>query len=146
MKEYGIDIQWTARYQYQQGGSLRIHEHSFYQIIYFIDGNGQFTLDGQGFPIAPGGFFFIKPNVRHGFTTQRAAVNKTLDLKFQIISPELASLVAEIPGPHLDDGQHVRSMLEAIRQEGADKRLISVPLLPFPCSSFSTFLYAPGQS
>ncbi|MBJ6363896.1 helix-turn-helix domain-containing protein [Paenibacillus sp. GCM10012307] len=122
MKEFGIDIQWTARYQYQQGGNLHIHDHSFYQMIYFVDGSGRFSLDGQDYPIAPGAFFFIKPHVRHGFTAHRASVIKTLDLKFHIINKELELLVAKVPGSHLDDGQNVRALLEAIRNEGLTKR------------------------
>ncbi|RXZ82681.1 AraC family transcriptional regulator [Paenibacillaceae bacterium] len=128
MKEYGVEIQWAARYQYEQGGSLRMHAHSFYQIIYFIDGKGTFTLDGEPYSIAPGIFFFIKPHIQHGFTPHSSSVNKTLDLKFQICQPELVNLVQLLPGALADEGQEIRLLLECIRNEGLHKRAFFSPL------------------
>ncbi len=48
MKEYGIDIQWTARYQYQQGGSSAYTSTASTRLSILLTGTGSLHWTGKG--------------------------------------------------------------------------------------------------
>ncbi|WP_165452674.1 helix-turn-helix domain-containing protein [Paenibacillus thalictri] len=121
--KYGVGIRWTSRYDYERGGKLNVHEHDFYQIIYFIDGKGEFYCGGAAYPLAPGTLFFIRPCVRHGFITYGNTKVKTLDLKFEIADSELRAATSEVQAYQTGDLSEMKACLEKIRREGMYKPL-----------------------
>ncbi|MNI17495.1 HTH-type transcriptional activator Btr [compost metagenome] len=121
--KYGVNIRWTSRYDYKQGGRLNLHEHDFYQIIYFIDGKGEFTCGNVTHPIAPGVLFFIRPEVKHGFVPYGNARIKTLDLKFDIYDNEMLDVAKGLHAYQTDESSKIKAFLESIRYEGLYKPL-----------------------
>ncbi|MFF2091184.1 helix-turn-helix domain-containing protein [Paenibacillus sp. NPDC058174] len=122
MNRHGLQIQWAARYEYKRGDRLEPHQHRFFQLIYFVDGNGRFTLDEQAVPISPGVFFLIAPGVMHGFSPQGGRASRTLDLKFNLYDEELLDAALGCAGAFTDDDGQIKPLLEKIRSEGDGKQ------------------------
>ncbi|MFD0681288.1 MULTISPECIES: AraC family transcriptional regulator [unclassified Paenibacillus] len=123
MGKHGVDIRWTSRYDYEQGGRLNPHEHDFFQIIYFIDGKGTFTLAEAEYVISPGVFIFINPMLKHGFIPYGNSKIKTLDLKFDISDKDILEMASGLQAYQTDDSMVIKDLLEKIRFEGLNKRL-----------------------
>ena len=45
-----VDVLWIARYDYQAGWALRPHHHTYFQMIFVVDGKGTFTLGESVIP------------------------------------------------------------------------------------------------
>lgn len=139
MEKYGVNIRWTSRFDYARGGRLNPHEHDHYQLIYFIDGEGTFTLGETPHPLGPGACFLIPPQVRHSFVTFGRAKVRTLDLKFDIRDAALLEAARQVPGAQNDDAaQTIRLLLEKIRSEGVKKEAYFGELA---CLTLASLLY-----
>ncbi|MDF2938099.1 MAG: AraC family transcriptional regulator [Paenibacillaceae bacterium] len=117
----GVNILWTARYDYDKGKRLLPHAHSFYQVIWIAEGKGLFQEDGRISEALPGTLFWIRPGVLHGLKASPRSPLKTLDLKFEIRDPELERLVAPVPSRLLSAGAELVRLLDRIRKEGAEQ-------------------------
>jgi len=122
MGQRGFHIKWASRYDYERGKRLNTHCHAFYQIIYFVDGRGSFFLDNETYPLLPGAFFLIAPQVKHGFESSGLKRAKTLDIKFEIIDEQFAQIARSHAGACIDDGSRIKQLLERIRHEGESKQ------------------------
>src|ERR1019366_5914509 len=83
-----IDVLWIARYDYGSGWTLRLHHHSYLQMILFLDGKGVFTVADHAFPIRGGELFLLRPGETHGFRAE--SLVRTLDVKFRVAPGLLA--------------------------------------------------------
>lgn len=45
----------------------RVHVHGFYEIVWFVEGEGVHYVDFNSYPVAPGTVFFISPGQLHSF-------------------------------------------------------------------------------
>lgn len=122
MEKYGLNVIWTARYDYRKGQILASHKHDFYQIIYFIDGTGKFIYDTQKIEFMPGDLFFIKPGTMHGFVHPPHQTLKTLDIKFNILDEDIKTLTYSINLHYQKVPSEIVLLLEKIRSEGMDKK------------------------
>lgn len=122
MEKYGLEIIWTARYDYHKGQMLASHKHDFYQIIYFIDGTGKFIYDTQKVEFIPGDLFFVKPGTMHGFEHHSQQTLKTLDIKFNIFDKDIKTLSHSINVYYQKVSSEIVLLLEKIRSEGMDKK------------------------
>ncbi len=115
-----IDVLWTARYDYQPGWSLELHQHSYFQMIHFLGGRGTLRLGGANHPIRAGILFLIKPSEIHGLTAQ--SLVKSLDIKFRVghggLRRELLAAAGSVSIPE----SPAPALFERIRYEGEHKK------------------------
>ncbi len=116
-----IDVLWTARYDYQPGWRLELHQHTYFQMIYFLGGRGTLRLGEANHPIRAGILFLIKPSEIHGLTAQ--SMIKTLDIKFRVgpggLRRELQAAAGYVSLPN----SAAPSLFERIRFEGERKNI-----------------------
>lgn len=120
MLSENVNVLWVARYDYQAGWVLEEHYHNYYQIIYIINGLGEFYHDKNTYNIKAESLYLIRPGIYHGLQAESKESIKTFDIKFQINSKELESKLREIKSVHY--GVEAKSVLEHIRMEGLKKR------------------------
>ncbi len=111
-----VDVLWTARYDYQPAWKLEVHEHDYFQIIYFLSGSGSFLLDGHEQPTTHGDLFLIKPHQLHGLTV--GSVVKTLDIKFVVKDAHLQRTLLKTANHFAVSDPAISHLFERIRQEG----------------------------
>ncbi|MDF2923153.1 MAG: hypothetical protein K0R57_2067 [Paenibacillaceae bacterium] len=121
MERFGVNILWTARYDYEKGRRLAPHAHSFYQVIWIAEGKGRFRYNEEVFEASPGSLFWIAPEQLHGLEPYRGTSIKTLDLKFEIISTALEQLASRLPAWIDHAGPEAAHLLDSIRREGAGR-------------------------
>jgi AraC-like DNA-binding protein len=154
MGKFGVRILWTARYDYVKGERLKLHRHTYYQMIWIADGSGVFHHGDEIYELKPGTLFFIKPNQPHGLSVSNEQSLKTLDIKFHIDSKELARSVDPIPIQVQHPSREIPRLLELIRQEGLIRtihylelaELRVVELLYLSSRSLETFTNQRDQS
>ncbi|MDF2802481.1 MAG: hypothetical protein K0S61_2384 [Anaerocolumna sp.] len=122
MNHYGVQMLWAARYDYEQGQILPKHCHEYYQMIYIIDGEGDFFLGDASIAITQETLFFIKPQDQHGIKSKPGNCIKTLDVKFEVHNTELIKQLSGITSVVLLQSDEVKLLLEKIRQEGLKKK------------------------
>lgn len=114
-----VDVLWIARYDYPPGWGLKLHHHNYWQMIFFLDGNGVFTLDGASTAIRGGELALLRPGAEHGLSAESEV--RTLDVKFRVAPGRLAqrlhraARIAPWPEPGL------AARFERIRGEGERK-------------------------
>jgi AraC-like DNA-binding protein len=114
-----IDVLWIARYDYPAGWGLKSHRHHYFQMIYFLDGNGVFTVDRQEYPIRGGHLFLIRPGQNHAL--RAGSPVRTLDVKFRIPN-QAASRRLSKAAPYVAlQESGLSAMFERIRMEGERK-------------------------
>ncbi|MDI3311452.1 MAG: AraC family transcriptional regulator [Thermoanaerobacterium sp.] len=118
-----VEILWIARYDYQPGWILTEHEHNYYQMIYVIDGNGEFIMGNERWDISKEILFMIKPGIRHGLVAFKDGVLKTLDIKFYIEEQNIVQKLEHTNGIFPRCQPEIRLLLERIRAEGLNKDL-----------------------
>ncbi|WP_407272768.1 AraC family transcriptional regulator [Radiobacillus sp. PE A8.2] len=122
MEVYGVNVLWTARYDYENGNKLPKHAHSFFQIIWVAEGKGTFHYEDDDYDISRNTMFFIKPNKKHGITPMDGQSIKTLDLKFDVTAKELGEVTDRIPPILKDTDGIVSALLDNVRKEGLKKQ------------------------
>jgi AraC-like DNA-binding protein len=113
-----VQVLWIARYDYQRDWQLLRHEHEYFQMICFLSGAGQFTLDEADYAINPGSLFLIKPHCFHGLLPLTAV--KTLDIKFLVTDRSLQQLLLASGDRVEDKDLAVAGLFEHIRREGEE--------------------------
>ena len=116
-----VDVLWIARYDYRPGWTLRLHHHSYLQMILFLDGKGVFTVADQQFPIRGGELFLIRSGETHGFRAE--SLVRTLDVKFRVAPGALARRLRRAAIVQQWDEPSLAARLERIRAEGEQKPL-----------------------
>lgn len=122
MAAYGVNIIWTARYDYEKGKRLLPHSHSFYQVMWIAEGRGIFHYGEELSEAVPGTLYWIRPGMAHGLKPSLGTTIKTLDLKFEIISPELEAVASALPFRLFPAGVQAAELLDQIRQEGLSRQ------------------------
>lgn len=44
---------------------VNLHRHNYYELYFFLDGNVQMQIEDQNYPLKPGSFILIPPDVYH---------------------------------------------------------------------------------
>ncbi|WP_284645918.1 AraC family transcriptional regulator [Paenibacillus silviterrae] len=122
MQRYGVQILWTARYDYDKGRRLRPHNHAFYQFIWAAEGRGVFQCGEEVYPLEAGTLYCLQPGVIHGLTADRSTKVKTLDIKFEIVSSELEQAASRLPSRIPQVSGDIIQLLDRIRREGAQQQ------------------------
>lgn len=116
-----VDVLWIARYDYRPGWTLRTHRHKHFQMIFFLDGKGTFTIKDTAFPIHSSQLFLIHPGETHGLRAR--SMVRTLDVKFRVsdgpLARQLRRAASELPW----NEPGLSGRLERIRAEGELKTL-----------------------
>lgn len=112
----GVEVLWTARYDYKPHWKLLRHEHDYFQMIYFLGGSGCLFLENREYPIQAGALFLIKPRRYHGLGP--SSYVKTLDLKFLVRDSHLRQSLMEATDLIVEKDSSVAAMFEHIRSEG----------------------------
>lgn len=116
-----VKVLWTARYDYKPGWKLNLHKHDYYQLIYFVKGQGEFLLDDEKYSIEDNSIFIINPGQEHGFESDSKNNIKTLDIKFLIYEKEISQQMKELSSKRYTDIPEIKNLLESIRKEGVKK-------------------------
>jgi len=111
-----VDVLWTARYDYKHNWKLVPHEHTYFQMIYFLAGSGRLFLKDREYAIRPGDLFLIKPHKKHGLAPYSQL--KTLDLKFRVYDPDLRQSLLNATERITEKGATLATLFEHIRWEG----------------------------
>lgn len=64
----------------QPGHEPKPHAHPYEQIVYIMQGEGDFNVDGQVYHLTPGGLLVIPPNVTHFLTVTGSEPVINLDI------------------------------------------------------------------
>lgn len=121
MLDYGVQVLWVARYDYSKGQILKKHSHNFYQMIYIINGSGEFLLDSEKISICSEQIFLIRPGQLHGLTPAAVAKVKTLDIKFSIKEKALGDKLIHLERTIFCRQPDIRTLFERIREEGMSR-------------------------
>ena len=108
--------------------ALREHCHDFYQLVYIVAGGGTISIGGKDTEAKEGDIFFLKPNVSHSFYCKTGAMT-TYELKFDILSPELKTIMENYPVKVTDEGGGVRDILLTVISEGNKKSSYYKPVI-----------------
>jgi AraC-like DNA-binding protein len=111
-----IDVLWTARYDYQPGWTLALHQHTYFQMLYILGGKGALQIGETRVPLRAGQCFLIRPDVVHGATASGAI--RTLDIKFNVRNPGLHKSLMAAPAFGTMGESAIPELLERIRNEG----------------------------
>jgi AraC-like DNA-binding protein len=126
------NVLWTARYDYEPGWCLQTHRHKFFQIIYFLSGEGRFVLNRSSHAITSGMLVVIAPGVAHGLTAETMV--KTLDVKFELGRAPVRRKLLSLPAITTPAGAAIPALMERIREEGEHKG----PLYRETCNVYLT--------
>jgi AraC-like DNA-binding protein len=119
MRNSGVDALWIARYDYRSGWRLKLHDHSYYQMIFFLDGKGVFTVEEEPYPIAGGELFLLCPGEKHGLRAE--SLVRTLDVKFKVAPGRLARQLRRAARMQQSSEPGLAARFERIRMEGERK-------------------------
>ena len=116
----GVDVLWTARYDYRKGWALRPHQHSYFQVIHFLNGRGTLRLAGRQHRIDGGETLLIKPGEIHDLRADTLVC--TFDVKFRVTAKGLKKLLGAASNMVEWREPGLAARFEKIRQEGERKR------------------------
>ncbi|MDI6619513.1 MAG: AraC family ligand binding domain-containing protein, partial [Clostridiales bacterium] len=116
-----LSVLWIARYDYESGWKLKNHKHSFYQIVYIIDGKGYFLINNKIYDILPTRVFIIKPGQIHNIENNSKLIIKTLDIKFDVFDSRIKKILQNMDNFMGTDQSKIRTFLEEIKDEGNTK-------------------------
>jgi len=119
MANLAVDVLWIARYDYGAGWSLRTHQHDYLQMILFLDGQGEFTVEEERYSIRRGQLFLIRSGENHGLRADGRV--RTLDVKFRVPSGVLATALRRAKRLVEWTEPTLAARLERIRAEGDQK-------------------------
>lgn len=113
-------VLWTARYEYRASRSLSRHSHPFAQLIFLVEGRGQFHLQEGPKSAAPHSCLIALPGESHGFTADPGQRVITLEAKFRLHAQMQRALAAQARIFRGDAGMH--QILASLRDEGTQRR------------------------
>lgn len=112
---------WISRYDYMPSWRLENHAHSYFQLIYCIDGKAAAECNDISIPLSPRTILFIKPKERHAINEIGEKGLKTLDVKFLVNNEDLKQKLLCLPSSMETVDEEIREALERIRQEGDEQ-------------------------
>lgn len=116
-----VEVLWVALYYYQPGGQIYEHYHDYYQIFYIIDGAGDFHFAERWATLQQDMLLFVPSNQPHAMINQGKETLKTLEIKFNILNPELKEKLDALLESVFFELTEVRALLESVREEGRSK-------------------------
>ena len=120
MHDRPVDVLWIARYDYNPGWVLSPHNHDYFQMIFFLDGEAVFKLTDEEIQIHGGELFLLKPGETHGL--QAESLLRTLDVKFRVRSgPLFRQLKGGVRSVEWNE-PGLAARFERIRTEGEQKQ------------------------
>ena len=122
MSYNGIEVLWTAKYDYYVGWGFKKHQHDYYQIIYVTSGTGNFVLQDCDFRLERDMYLFIKPFEFHELKKMEKSDLKVLEIKFKVHDRALSHSLKTLFGAYRTEDSYIKSLLEKIREEGKTKR------------------------
>ncbi len=112
-----VEVYWISRYDYRTNWSFRLHVHDFHQMIYVIEGEGVFDLGEDRVEVSPNSLLFVPPYVPHSLVSLNTQTLRTYDIKFEVLSTELAKDLPTKGDTIQDIYGLVRAILEDLHQE-----------------------------
>ena len=65
IKNLSFQLESITKSKYDSDWHSTLHTHPFTELFYVIDGNGEFNIQGQRFPVKANDFVIINPQVEH---------------------------------------------------------------------------------
>ncbi len=81
----------------------RAHRHSFFEVCYVMDGEGEYTDNGVYFPLSKGTHFCYKPGITHQIRTQKGLF--LLYVAFELVEADSKETVIESFRSLADNGE-----------------------------------------
>ena len=116
-----VEVLWVARYDYDPNWKLISHKHSYFQIIYFMEGEGYFCINDNKYLIGKDILLFVKPNELHSLNVPKDSSVKTMDMKFTIMDDDLRNEVMELDNVLTPKDPEIMKLLFNIKEEGLEK-------------------------
>jgi len=121
-KDYYTDVLWMSRFHYKNKSEVVDHKHEFYQIIYFVEGEGILHYGNERIPLVFPMVSFYRPDETHGIEVKSSL--KTIDVKFQVIDSAFASRLENLPTILFNPGTlDILFLLESMLNIGGEERL-----------------------
>lgn len=148
MNENAIQVHAVIKCKYKNKNTppkaLREHFHDFYQLVYIVAGGGIISIDGKDTQAKEGEVFFLKPYVSHSFYCKTGAMT-TYELKFDILSPDLETIMENYPVKVADETNAVRDILLSVISEGNNKRSYYEPVITLYVTQMIYILARKGE-
>lgn len=71
--------------------TVHLHNHSFYTVIWFQNGNGYHYVDFEKYEVVPGSVFFISPEQLHTFDAEQGQTGWVLEFSDDFLQDESSS-------------------------------------------------------
>lgn len=65
IKSLSFQLESITKSKYDSDWHSTLHTHPFTELFYVVDGKGEFSIQGQRFPVKPNDFVIINPQVEH---------------------------------------------------------------------------------
>ncbi len=116
-----VEVYWISRFDYERNWYLKQHTHTFYQLIYIVNGSCQLQLNGEDIYISAPQIIFLSPGESHGFSEIYTDNLVTLDVKFMINNSNLVEICSNISPLTKPITEEIKQILEQIRFQGIRK-------------------------
>ncbi|MCD8206117.1 MAG: AraC family transcriptional regulator [Clostridia bacterium] len=127
------------------GGELEInHVHTLYEMLYFVEGDAEFLIDGKKYTLIPGDVLITRPGSRHNVRIlspdryERYVVN----LSEYLVPSGIAAVFDSLEGRHNVGGTVIPSLFERFDEHAGrvGEDLVSVKML-FRCVLTEIIVY-----
>jgi AraC-like DNA-binding protein len=124
-----VEPLWIARYDYEPGWQLPLHEHDdYFQLILIVGGTGEALIGRVRRPFHAGQMLFLRPGLAHGLIAGPTVPVRTLDTKFFLRRANLRAACCRLDPFHPRVDESVVMLLEAIHAEARRHGLITKEL------------------
>lgn len=90
-------VLWCGKFR--QNNETDLHNHTFFQMMGFSEGNGQVLIENQSFPITPKQVYLLRPQLQHAVVAAPGSPLRILDIKFSVQSQPLFEDLCHIETP-----------------------------------------------
>ena len=99
-----VELIWASRSQLQPGQQMQQHYHACHQLYYILSGAADFFIGDRHLAVGTGCCFLIPAQQPHRMLPVQRNPLQTLELKFYIRDPFLATHLLTLPEPISDCG------------------------------------------
>lgn len=112
-----INLQYVWIRNYESPRTIVSHQHSCYEFIYYLKGDGQGSCGRSKYPYEPGTFVLVEPNTAHGevHNTQTSMISIGFCLQDRFIAPRGCF--------YKDEPPQLFDLVQSIRHEFKKKSL-----------------------
>ena len=113
----GVNVLFVSMNNYESGIIIELHSHSFFHLLFVVDGHGRFIYDNREFDVATNDLIICPPNTIHGFEPQNGGFLRTIEVKFSLVDTELHNVFLSIHGRIVSHGGDARNLFESIFED-----------------------------